>query len=91
VSSNNIVYHISYTLKPSSKPKTLVKVVTDKSIPFGPDPVLSSPVIVNTDPDAVPEPEKTLLQKYWHFALPLGVLLLVATGAGPQEPAQAAN
>jgi hypothetical protein len=83
LSSDNVVYHISYSLKPSTSQNTVVKVVTENSIPTTPDPVLNPPVIVNPDGQPpVPEVEKTFLQKYWIYILPIIFILLTSGGGG---------
>lgn len=83
LSPDNIVYHMSYVVKPSQSSDTIVKVITDNSIPSGPDPVLNPPVKVAADgqPPAE-EVEKTFLQKYWIYILPLVFILLTSGGGG---------
>jgi len=77
------VYHISYIVKPSSSADTTVNVITDRSIPKAPEPVLSSPVVVNPDGQLpVQEPEKSFLQKYWIYILPIVFILFTSGGAG---------
>jgi len=83
VSSDNVVYHISYVLKPASEQSTIVKVIPDRSIPEGPNPALTTPVVVT--PDGQPpeeEVEKTFLQKYWMYFLPIAILALTSGGGG---------
>jgi len=83
LSSDNTVYHISYVVKPSSTADTTVKVVPDRSIQKGPEPVLAAPVVVNPDGQPpVQEPEKTFIQKYWIYILPIIFILLTSGGAG---------
>lgn len=83
LSSGNVVYHISYVLIPSAEQSTIVKVIPDRSIPEGPNPILSTPVVVN--PDGQPpeeEVEKTFLQKYWMYLLPIIILAMTSGGGG---------
>jgi hypothetical protein len=83
LSSENTLYHISYVLKPATSQSTVVKVVSDKSIPEGPNPVLQRPVIVNSDGQTPEEEvEKTFLQKYWVYLLPVVFILLTSGGGG---------
>ena len=85
VSSDNIVYHITYAIRPSSESTTVVNVIPDRSIAEGPNPVLNTPVVVN--PDGQPseeEVEKTFLQKYWMYILPIVILLMTSGGGGGQ-------
>jgi len=90
VSSENVVYHISYVLKPSRSPTVVVKVLSDRMIPDGPAPKLNIPVVVNPDGQPpVEEVEKTFLQKYWMYLLPVAILIITSGGAGGGE--QAAN
>jgi hypothetical protein len=86
LSSGNIVYHISYMVKPATEQSTIVKVVPDRSIPEGPNPVLNAPVVVNPD-GQLPEEEveKTFIQKYWMYFIPLIVILLTSGGGGGGE------
>jgi hypothetical protein len=82
VSSDDVVYHISYILKSSTSQDTIVKVVPDLLIPEGPSPKLNPPPPVNPDGQPpVEEVEKTFLQKYWIYLVPL-VLLAVTSGGG---------
>ena len=83
LSSGNVVYHISYILTPSDEQSTVVKVIPDRSIPEGPNPILSTPVVVN--PNGQPpeeEVEKTFLQKYWMYLLPIIILAMTSGGGG---------
>ena len=85
-SPKNVLYHISYVLKPSESQGTVVRVVQYNSIPNGPDPVLNPPVVVN--PDGAPpeeEIEKTFLQKYWMYLLPIAIILVTSGGGGGGE------
>ena len=64
----------------------VARVVTDKSILNGPEPVLAAPVVVNPDGvEPVQEQEKTFLQKYWMYILPVAILLFTSGGAGGGE------
>ena len=84
LSSENVVYHISYVLKPASEQSTIVKVIPDRSIPEGPNPMLKTTPVVVT-PDGQPpeeEVEKTFLQKYWMYILPIIILALTSGGGG---------
>jgi hypothetical protein len=61
----------------------VIKVVPEKSIQEAPNPVLLPPVIVN--PDGEPpeeEVEKTFIQKYWIYLIPLAFILLSSAGGG---------
>ena len=83
VSSDNVVYHISYVLKPSASKQTLIKVIPDRLIPNGPTPKLNSPVVFNPDGQPpVEEVEKTFLQKYWIYLIPVVLLALTSGGGG---------
>lgn len=86
LSSDNTPYHISYALRPSISEETVVRVVTLESIPNGPDPVLNDPIVVNPDGQPpVEEQEKTFLQKYWLYLLPIAILLLTSGGGGEEQ------
>lgn len=84
LSSENVVYHMSYVLKPASEQSTVIKVIPDRSISEGPNPMLKiTPVVVT--PDGQPledEEEKTFLQKYWMYILPIIILALTSGGGG---------
>jgi ER membrane protein complex subunit 10 len=86
LSSDYTPYQISYALRPYASEETVVRVVADKSISRGPEPVLSAPVVVN--PDGTPpvqEQEKTFIQKYWMYMLPVLLLVLTSGGGGGGE------
>jgi ER membrane protein complex subunit 10 len=86
VTADDVPYHISYVLKPSTSSEPVVKVVSDRTIPEGPTPKLNVPVVVN--PDGAPpveEVEKTFLQKYWVYLLPIAILLFTSGGGGGGE------
>jgi hypothetical protein len=86
LTSDYSLYHISYFCKPSSTQNTVVKVIPDKAIPLGPDPLLNDPVVVKADGEAsTEEVEKTLFQKYWMYILPLVFILLTSGGGGGQQ------
>lgn len=92
LSPENTVYQISYTLKPSTSPSTSIHVIPDRLIPYGPEPVLNIPVVVN--PDGTPpvqEKEKTLLEKYWIYLIPLVFIVLTSGGGGGAEGGEAAR
>jgi hypothetical protein len=83
VSSDDVVYHISYILKSSTSQDTIVKVIPDRLISEGPSPKLNSPAPVNPDGQPpVEEVEKTFLQKYWVYLVPLVLLALTSGGGG---------
>lgn len=83
LSPDNVVYHISYLLRPSTTSETLVNVIPYKLIPEGPEPKLNTPVVVNPDGQPpVEEVEKTFVQKYWVYALPILLILLTSGGGG---------
>jgi hypothetical protein len=83
LSSDNVVYHISYVLKPSTSQTTIVKVGSDRSIPDGPSPKLSTPVVVNPEGQLpVEEEPKTFLQKYWVYLIPVVLIALTFGGGG---------
>jgi len=74
---------MSYILKPSTSPGVVIKILTDSSIQKGPDPVLDAPVKVNPEGQSpVEEVEKTFLQKYWVYILPLVFIFLTYGGGG---------
>lgn len=82
LSSENVLYYVSYVLKPATSQSTVVKVVTETSIREGPSPVLHAPIVVNPDGQPPEEVEKTFLQKYWIYMLPLVFILLTSGGGG---------
>jgi hypothetical protein len=83
LSPDNVVYHISYLLRPSTTSETLVNVIPYKLIPEGPEAKLNTPVVVNPDGQPpVEEVEKTFIQKYWVYALPILLILLTSGGGG---------
>lgn len=90
VSSDNVVYHISYVLKPSTSQNIIVNVVSDRSIPDGPSPKLNDPIVVNPDGQPpVEEEPKTFIQKYWIYLIPIVLIALTSGGGG--GGAEAAN
>jgi ER membrane protein complex subunit 10 len=84
LSPDNEVYHISYVLRPSPARDTLVTVIPYAALPNGPDPVLQPPAIVLPEGSPPPEPEKTFIQKYWVYIIPL-ILILLTSGAGQEH------
>ena len=89
LSSDYTPYHISYALRPSISEETVVRVITDPLIANGPEPVLSPPVVVSPDgAPAVEEQEKSFIQKYWMYLVPVAVLLLTSGGGGGEEQQQ---
>ena len=85
LSSTNTVYHISYTIRPSSSSSaaTVISVIPYGSVPTGPDPVLLAPVVPTPDGQPPAEQvEKTFLQKYWVYFLPIMLILLTSGGGG---------
>jgi hypothetical protein len=92
LSPENVVYQISYTLKPSTSSSTSIHVIPDRLIPYGPEPVLNTPVAVN--PDGIPpveEKEKTLIEKYWIYLIPLLLIVLTSGGGGGGEGGEGAR
>lgn len=86
LSSENVLYHISYVLKPAASHSTVIKVVPEKFIQESPNPVLHPPVVVNADGQPPEEEvEKTFLQKYWIYIIPLVFILLTSGGGGGAE------
>lgn len=86
LTSDNSLYHIGYFVTPSSKQNTIVKILPDKAIPVGPDPILDDPIVVKPDgEEPVDEVEKTFFQKYWIYILPLAFLILTSGGGGGQQ------
>ena len=86
LTSDNSLYHISYFVKPSSAQNTFVNAIPDKAIPVGPDPILDDAVVVTADGEAPKEEvEKTFLQKYWIYIIPLVFILLTSGGGMGQQ------
>ncbi|CAG8611335.1 9034_t:CDS:2, partial [Paraglomus occultum] len=89
-SSNNL-YHFDYytavdhcngTEMDDARFKTTVQTI--KSIP-GPRPKLHGPVPVAEDGTVIgPPPEKSFIQKYWVYILPL-ILIMLVNSAPPEE------
>jgi hypothetical protein len=82
LTADNLLYHISYFVKPSSTHNTIVKVIPDKAILVGPDPILGDPIVPKAETDAPEEVEKTFIQKYWIYIIPVVFILLTSGGGG---------
>jgi hypothetical protein len=82
----NTVYQISYVLRPSTSSSTSIHVIPDRLIPYGPEPVLNTQVVVS--PDGTPPVEdrqKTFIEKYWIYLLPVVLIILTSGGGGGGE------
>jgi hypothetical protein len=85
LTADDLLYHISYFVKPSSTQNTIVKVIPDKAILVGPDPVLGETIVPKGETDAPEEVEKTFIQKYWIYIIPVVFILLTSGGGGGQQ------
>lgn len=79
--ANDHVFKVDYNLEDTVDDSNGFHVVVQPGPAKGPQPAIEAPIKLVNNKLPEPEEEKSLIQKYWFYVIPLVLMLLVSGGA----------